>query len=135
MRRRIGRPRVSTWCRTPIRSRVIPTCEQAEALYGPWLYTLLTDAHTAVSEAGVAARATGYTSQALLDALPVTHLMQLVIRCGTYPEAPMHTTLRDDHWLHLYGDPGDALGKKISGAFESFLPADDDWLYMLSIKK
>jgi hypothetical protein len=64
----------------------------------------------------------------MLDALPGIHLMQLVIECGTYPEAPMHTALRNDHWLHLYGDPGDALGKQISRAlFDSFMPADEDW--------
>ena len=100
----------------------------AEALYGGWLYTLLTGADAAVSDTGVVARATGYTSQALLDALPGTHLMQLVIECGAYPEARVHTALRDDHWLHLYGDPGDALGKRITQTlFESFMPADEDW--------
>lgn len=105
-----------------------PALADAQRLYGPWLYTLLTHADAAISETGVVARATGYASQALLDALPETHLMQLVIECGTYPEAPMHTALRDDHWLHLYGDPRDARGRAISRAlFESFLPADDDW--------
>lgn len=105
-----------------------PALADAQRLYGPWLYTLLTHADAAISETGVVARATGYASQALLDALPETHLMQLVIECGTYPEAPMHTALRDDHWLHLYGDPRDARGRAISRAlFESFLPADADW--------
>jgi hypothetical protein len=105
-----------------------PALARAEALYGNWLYTLLTDAHAVTSETGVVARATGYTSQALLDALPQTDLMQLVIECGTYPEAPMHTALRDDHWLHLYGDPLDARGKQITHAlFSSFLPPDSDW--------
>ncbi|MDT8844014.1 MULTISPECIES: DUF2817 domain-containing protein [Burkholderiaceae] len=105
-----------------------PALTDAEALYGPWLYTLLTGADAAISDTGVVARATGYTSQALLDALPATHLMQLVIECGTYPEAEMHAALRNDHWLHLYGDPGDPLGKQISSAlFESFMPADEDW--------
>jgi len=100
----------------------------AEAIYGNWLTTLLTDTHAAISETGVVARATGYTSQALVDALPHRHLMQLVIECGTYPEAPMHKALRDDHWLHLYGDPRDALGKQITQTlFESFLPCDSDW--------
>lgn len=105
-----------------------PALADAEALYGPWLYTLLTGADAAISETGVVARATGYTSQALLDALPGTQLMQLVIECGTYPAARMHGALRNDYWLHLYGDPSDALGKQISGElFESFLPADQDW--------
>ena len=105
-----------------------PALADAQRLYGPWLYTLFTHADAAISETGVVARATGYTSQALLAALPDTHLMQLVIECGTYPEAPMHTALRDDHWLHLYGDPHDARGRAISRAlFDSFLPADPDW--------
>lgn len=105
-----------------------PALADAEALYGNWLYTLLTDTNAAISETGVVARAAGYASQALLDALPRTHLMQLVIECGTYPEAPMHAALRNDHWLHLYGDPHDALGKQITQAlFESFLPSDSDW--------
>ena len=100
----------------------------AEAIYGPWLYTLLTGADAVISDTGVVARATGYTSQALLDSLPSTHLLQLVIECGTFREGPMHTALRNDHWLHLYGDPRDALGKQISKAlFESFMPADEDW--------
>jgi len=111
-----------------ITQSVYPGLADAQRLYGPWLYTLLTHADAAVSETGVVARATGYTSQAMLDALPDTHLMQLVIECGTYPEAPMHTALRDDHWLHLYGDPRDARGRAISRAlFESFMPADPDW--------
>ncbi|WP_227246623.1 DUF2817 domain-containing protein [Paraburkholderia caribensis] len=111
-----------------ITQRAYPGLVDAQRLYGPWLYTLLTHADAEVSETGVVARATGYTSQAMLDALPDTHLMQLVIECGTYPEAPMHTALRDDHWLHLYGDPRDARGRAISRAlFDSFMPADDDW--------
>ncbi|MEP9328163.1 DUF2817 domain-containing protein [Paraburkholderia phymatum] len=40
----------------------------------------------------------------------------------------MHTALRNDHWLHLYGDPLDAQGRAISRAlFDAFMPADDDW--------
>jgi len=112
-----------------------PALADAQRLYGPWLYTLLTHADAAISETGVVARATGYTSQALLDALPGTHLMQLVIECGTYPEAPMHTALRDDHWLHLHGDPRDARGRAISRAlFESFLPADADWCELVWLR-
>jgi hypothetical protein len=105
-----------------------PALADAQMLYGPWLYTLLTGADAATSETGVVARATGYTSQAMLDALPDTHLMQLVVECGTYAEERMHEALRDDHWLHLHGDPHDARGKTISRAlFDAFLPADEDW--------
>lgn len=111
-----------------IAQRRYPALADAEALYGPWLYTLLTGSNAAISDTGVVARAAGYTSQALLDTLSSTHLMQLVIECGTYPDAPMHKALRDDHWLHLYGDPLDATGRAITQAlFESFMPADDDW--------
>lgn len=46
-----------------------PALNTAQALYGPWLYTLLTGADSQ-SSTGVAATATGYTSQALLDARP-----------------------------------------------------------------
>ena len=105
-----------------------PALADAGSLYGPWLYTLLTGASAETSETGVVTRATGYTSQALIDALPETHFMQLVIECGTYPEAIMHTALRNDHWVHLYGDPGDVRGKQIKQAlFECFLPTDGDW--------
>ncbi|BBU31125.1 hypothetical protein BTHE68_48590 [Burkholderia sp. THE68] len=105
-----------------------PALADAQTLYGPWLHTLVTDAQAAVSDTGVVARATGYTSQAMLDALPGTRLMQLVIECGTYAEGPMHEALRNDHWLHLHGDPHDARGRQISRAlFDAFLPADEDW--------
>ncbi|WP_213763645.1 DUF2817 domain-containing protein [Caballeronia sp. dw_19] len=105
-----------------------PALADAEALYGPWLYEVFTDPDAATNQTGVVARAVGYTSQALLEALPDTRLMQLVIECGTYPEERVHTALRNDHWLHLYGDPRDSLGKQISRSlFEAFVPADPDW--------
>src|SRR5262249_29176968 len=78
-----------------------PGLADAQRLYGPWLYTLLTHADAAVSETGVVAQATGYTSQAMLDALPGTHLLQLVIECGTYPEAPIPPARRVGPGLHL----------------------------------
>ncbi len=104
-----------------------PALEPARAIFGPWLYTLFTGAGRS-SHTGVAAGATGYVSQALLDALPRTALLQLVIECGTYDPVAMHGSLRDDHWLHLHGDPLDARGRAIKRAlFEHFLPADADW--------
>jgi hypothetical protein len=65
-----------------------------------------------LSETGVAATATGYTSQALINALPQVRLMPFVIECGTYPGAQVHRHLRDDHWLHLHGNPADAVGRR-----------------------
>jgi len=55
-----------------------PALSDAQAIYGPWLHTLLT-ASDSQSDTGVAATATGYTSQALLNALTDQHVMQFVI--------------------------------------------------------
>ncbi|MDE2394194.1 MAG: DUF2817 domain-containing protein [Burkholderiales bacterium] len=107
-----------------------PALEPARSIFGPWLYTLFTGKGRS-SDTGVAAGATGYTSQALLDALPRTALLQLVIECGTYDPVAMHRSLRDDHWLHLHGphaDPADPVTRAIKRElFERFLPADGDW--------
>jgi hypothetical protein len=104
-----------------------PALGDAQALFGPWLFTLVTGANK-VSETGVSATSTGYTSQMLVDALPAVHLMPFVIECGTYSGAAVHGHLRDDHWLHLHGDPLDAVGQRIKrGLLEQFYPADPDW--------
>ena len=104
-----------------------PALADAKSLFGPWLFTLITGANQ-VSETGVAATSTGYTSQMLLDALPGVHLMPFVIECGTYPGEQVHGHLRDDHWLHLHGDPLDETGRMIKqGLLEQFYPADPDW--------
>ena len=111
-----------------------PALGQAQQIYGPWLYTLHTGAD-ALSETGVAATATGYTSQALLNALPGVQLMPFVIECGTYPGADVHRHLRDDHWLHLHGDPLDATGRVIKlNLLEQFYPADPDWRAMVGLR-
>lgn len=111
-----------------------PALEDARAVYGPWLYTLLTGAQS-LSETGIAATATGYTSQALIDALPNVHLMPFVIECGTYPGEEVHRHLRDDHWLHLYGDPSDKVGRQIKlDLLEQFYPADSDWQEMVWLR-
>ncbi|MDB6143087.1 MAG: hypothetical protein JWP80_2131 [Pseudomonas sp.] len=110
-----------------IAQRTYPALEDAQAVYGPWLFTLITGAQT-LSDTGIAATATGYTSQALIDALPGVHLMPFVIECGTYPGEAVHRHLRDDHWLHLHGNPSDAVGRQIKlGLLEQFYPADNDW--------
>jgi hypothetical protein len=76
----------------------------------------------------VAATATGYTSQAIIDALPHVHLMPFVIECGTYPGEQIHTFLRNDQWLHLYGDFTDQVARQIKlELLEQFYPADSDW--------
>lgn len=111
-----------------------PALPQAQALFGPWLYTLITAANT-LSDTGVAATSTGYTSQALLDALPGVQLMPFVIECGTWPGPSVHTHLRADHWLHLHGDPLSAQGRAIKrGLLEQFYPADEDWQELVGVR-
>lgn len=104
-----------------------PALADAQAIYGPWLYTLFTGPGSQ-SDTGVAATATGYTSQAIIDALPHVHLMPFVIECGTYPGEQVHTVLRNDHWLHLQGDFTDPVAGQIKlELLEQFYPADLDW--------
>lgn len=124
-----GHPMLLTITQAPY-----PALSRAQSIYGPWLYTLHTGAET-LSETGVAATATGYTSQALLNALPNVQLMPFVIECGTYPGPDVHRYLRDDHWLHLYGDPLDATGREIKlNLLEQFYPADPDWRAMVGLR-
>ncbi|MGV8918719.1 MAG: DUF2817 domain-containing protein [Pseudomonas sp.] len=107
----------------------------AEKIYGPWLYTVLTGAQNLSSDTGIAATATGYTSQALIDALPNVHLIPLVIECGTYPGEDVHRHLRDDQWLHLHGNPLDSVGREIKlGLLEQFYPADSDWQELVWVR-
>ncbi|HCS44907.1 MAG TPA: DUF2817 domain-containing protein, partial [Pseudomonas sp.] len=124
-----GHPMLLTITESPY-----PALQEAQAIYGPWLYTLLTGADT-LSDTGVAATATGYTSQALINALPQVRLMPFVIECGTYPGAEVHRHLRDDQWLHLHGDPHDAVGRGIKlNLLEQFYPADNDWQAMVWLR-
>ncbi|WP_226506199.1 DUF2817 domain-containing protein [Pseudomonas sp. MWU16-30317] len=111
-----------------------PALPDAQSLFGPWLYTLITAANT-LSDTGVAATSTGYTSQALLDALPEVQLMPFVIECGTWPGPPMHAQLRADHWLHLHGDPLSEQGQMIKrGLLEQFYPDDSDWQALVGLR-
>ncbi|MVV49823.1 DUF2817 domain-containing protein [Pseudomonas sp. PB120] len=104
-----------------------PAFSDAQAIYGPWLYTLITGPGSQ-SDTGVAATATGYTSHAIIEALPDVHLMPFVIECGTYPGEQIHTVLRDDHWLHLHGDLAEPVAGQIKlKLLEQFYPADPDW--------
>jgi hypothetical protein len=117
-----GHPMLMTIAQAPY-----PALPDAQALFGPWLFTLITAANT-LSDTGVAATSVGYTSQALIDALPDVHMMPFVIECGTWPRESVHACLRADHWLHLHGDPCDATGEAIKRALlEQFYPADSDW--------
>jgi hypothetical protein len=117
-----------------IAERKYPAHDTAKSIYGPWLHTIIT-ASDATSDTGVAATATGYTSQALIDQLSDVQLMQFVIECGTYDGKVGHSVLRDDHWLHLHGDPLDATGRRIKTAMlEHFFPADTDWRELTALR-
>jgi hypothetical protein len=111
-----------------------PSLQPAREVFGPWLYVLITGKNIG-SNTGVTATATGYLSQFMLDNLPDTQLIQLVVECGTYDGETMHHLVRDDHWLHLYGDPQSPQGKKIKGElFEGFYPQDKDWQQLVHLR-
>jgi hypothetical protein len=87
------------------------------------------------SDTGVAATATGYTSQAIINALPGVRLMPFVIECGTYPGEQIHTVLRDDQWLHLHGDLFSPQARQIKlKLLEQFFPADPDWQELVWVR-
>jgi len=117
-----------------IAQKAYPALQQARDVFGPWLYVLITGKNMG-SDTGVTATATGYLSQFMLDNLPDAQLIQLVIECGTYDGETMHHLVRDDHWLHLHGDPQSAQGKKIKGElFEGFYPQDKDWQQLVQLR-
>jgi hypothetical protein len=117
-----------------ITQQTYPMLSRMQALYGPWLHTIVTSP-SSTTDTGIAATATGYTSQAMLDQLSSVDLMQFVIECGTYDSARSHRLLRDDHWLHLFGDPFDATGRRIKAALlEHFFPADTHWREMTALR-
>ncbi|WP_277967375.1 DUF2817 domain-containing protein [Pantoea trifolii] len=105
-----------------------------KAIYGEWLTLLFTGAGRD-SETGVTATATGYVSQFLLTSLPSTQILPLVVECGTYPGEEMHRRVRDDHWLHLQGDPASESGQAIKQELvEGFWPADADWRALVAFR-
>lgn len=117
-----------------IAQRRYPALAKAQRIFGEWLTTILTGADSD-SETGVTATATGYLSQFMLDNLPQTELLQLVIECGTYDGQEMHRRVRDDHWLHLYGDPQSEQGRALKQQlFEGFYPADKDWRALVALR-
>ena len=111
-----------------------PALADARQLFGPWLFTLITGADSQ-SATGVAATATGYASQAIIDALPRVRLMPFVIECGTYPGEQVHSVLRDDQWLHLHGDLDSPQARQIKlQLLEQFCPADSDWQELVWVR-
>lgn len=105
-----------------------------KTIYGEWLTLLFTGAGRD-SVTGVTATATGYLSQYLLSALTGTTILPLVVECGTYAGEDMHRRVRDDHWLHLYGDPASAQGQALKQQLvEGFWPEDADWRALVAFR-
>ena len=117
-----------------IAERPVAAHQWGKTLYGEWLTLLFTGAGRE-SETGVTATATGYLSQFLLDALPDTHILPLVVECGTWPGEEMHRRVRDDHWLHLQGDTASEAGRAVKQQLvEGFWPADRDWRDLMAFR-
>lgn len=117
-----------------IAQRPYPALDEAKRLFGEWLTVIITGAG-GESDTGVTATATGYLSQFMLDQLPETELLQLVVECGTYDGSDMHRRVRDDHWLHLYGEPDSEQGRQVKQQlFEGFYPSDPDWRALIALR-
>mgnify|MGYP000844829356 FL=1 len=105
-----------------------------KVIYGEWLTLLFTGAGRD-SVTGVTATATGYLSQYLLTSLAETQILPLVVECGTYEGQDMHQRVREDHWLHLYGEPASAAGQAVKQQLvEGFWPADEDWRALVAFR-
>lgn len=111
-----------------------PPTERARQMFGPWLYEITTGEGN-ISDTGVAASARGYTSQALIETLPQSKCVPLVIECGTYNSKIVHDAVRNDNWLHLHGDPFSEEGVRIKHELlEAFFPSDPDWQEMTLLR-
>lgn len=111
-----------------------PAHEWGKAIYSEWL-TLLFTGTGRDSVTGVTATATGYLSQYLLASLANTQILPLVVECGTYEGQDMHQRVREDHWLHLYGDPASAAGQTSKRQLvEGFWPEDADWRALVAFR-
>lgn len=108
--------------------------ERARKIFGPWLYEITTG-EGKTSDTGVTASARGYTSQALIEILPHSKCVPLVIECGTYSSRIVHDAVRNDNWLHLHGDPLSEEGVRIKHELlEAFFPSDPDWQEMTLLR-
>ena len=117
-----------------VAERAYPALDKAKQIFGEWLTVVLTGAGQDTAT-GITATATGYVSQFMLDNLPETELLQLVVECGTYASDEMHNRIRDDHWLHLYGDPLSEQGRQMKAHFfEGFYPHDADWRELIALR-
>ncbi|OXH78294.1 DUF2817 domain-containing protein [Pantoea agglomerans] len=111
-----------------------PAHDWGKVIYGEWLTLLFTGAGRD-SVTGITATATGYLSHYLLTSLADTRILPLVVECGTYEGQDMHQRVREDHWLHLYGDPASEGGQVIKQQLvEGFWPEDADWRALVAFR-
>jgi hypothetical protein len=112
-----------------------PGMDDAQRIYGEWLYTVLTSPSQS-TDTGISAAATGYTSQAMVDMMAGKNFAQLVIECGTYDSNKTgQDALWDDHFLHLCGTlQGDEFERVKRGITEFFFPRDHDWRELVWVR-
>ena len=112
-----------------------PALADAQAIYGPWLYTLAHRRRHAERN-----RRCGHRHRlhlAGVDQCVAARAVDAVCdRVRDVSRAPeVHRHLRDDHWLHLHGNPSDAVGRGIKlNLLEQFYPADSDWQAMVWLR-
>ena len=81
-----------------------PGLDDAERIYGAWVYKILTRPDQTTTT-GISAAATGYTSQAMVDLMAGKSFAQLVSECGTYDGTRVgHPDQLDDPLPHLQGE-------------------------------
>ena len=74
----------------------------------------------------------GTMIEAFAAHLPQTVSTAIALEFGTYPFDDCIPAMRADAWLHGFGQPESALGRRIAGDWlEKFFPDDDDWRYMV----
>lgn len=112
-----------------------PGIADAQRIYGAWLYTILTGPEQ-VTDTGISAACTGYTSQAMVDMMQGKRFSQLVVECGTYDsETVGHVAMRNDHFQHLSGElQGEKFDQVKATILEFFFPTDDDWRELVWVR-
>ena len=74
----------------------------------------------------------GAMIEAFANCLPDTVTTAIALEFGTYPFDDCIPAMRADAWLHGFGQPDSALGRRIGRDWlEKFFPEDDDWMHSL----
>jgi hypothetical protein len=84
---------------------------------------------SAASGESVSTPLNGLLDRALESAMPAGCRFAFAYpEYGTYEPRRVIDAMRIDNWLHRYGDPTDAIGRRIKAeVLEAFRPADRDW--------